>query len=189
MHLCRVIDTCSKYHWVYLTKTLGLTFPAMWLDPQNVKNIVSEMIISPERLSSAVLLTLLAAVFPPGPLAGDPPSLLQTYWICFYRHITQILNQICFLIQNGCCPWDLVCSVNWIVLLGAPVPSGEHWYLWAPACSTGLRGDLYSDAGFMVSRWSILINSHLKQVEFSEVSGCRDNKSASKKQKHKHRDI
>lgn len=47
----------------------------------------------------------------------------------------------------------------------------------------------HTDAGFMVSRWSILINSHLKQVEFSEVSSCRDSKSASLKHKHKHRDI
>lgn len=180
MHLCWVIDTYNKYHWVYLTKTLGLTFPAMWCDPQKVFKHSFRNGNPPQRPSSAVLLRALAAP------AGDPPSLLQTYWISF-RHITQILNQICFLIQNGCCPWDLVCSVNWIVLLGAPVPSGERWYLWAPACSTGLRGDLYTDAGFMVSRWSIQINYHLKQVEFSEVSSCRDSKSASLK--HKHRDI
>lgn len=52
-------------------------------------------------------------------------SVAALHLLNFFSHITQIRNLICFLIRNGCCPWDLVCSVNWIVLLGAAVPSAH----------------------------------------------------------------
>lgn len=81
----------------------------------------------------------------------------------------------------------LFCELN--CLAGGSGAICTCWYLWAPACSTGLPADPHADAGFMLSWWSILINSHLKQVEFGEVPSCRDSRSASLKHKHKQRDI
>lgn len=119
--------------WVWHSHQCDLTY-------KRFTNKVSEMVIPPK--GPAVLLTTLDHVFPPVPLAGNPLSIHQTYWI-FYRHITQIPNQICLLIWNGCRLCDLVCSANWIVLLWALVPSEECWYLWAPACSTETLGSWF----------------------------------------------
>lgn len=75
-HAVNTTEFISLKPWAWHSQRCDLTH-------KTFTNIVSEMIISPQRLSSADPLTLLAAVFPPVPPAGDPPSLLQTYWIFF----------------------------------------------------------------------------------------------------------